>query len=245
MAEFRFYAELNDFLAPARRGCGSHLACPPHASVKHAIEVLGVPHTEVGLVLCNGQPCALGHRPLHAHDRIAVYPAMPRLQPAMPAGALRFIADAHLGRLARHLRFAGYDTRWHERGSDAELAALARQEQRWVLTRDRALLMHRDVEHGCYLRPIEPRAQLQDLVLRLALDLDPARPARCLVCNAVPQPVPREAVSADVPARTRAAFHRFWRCPGCQRVFWHGSHWQRMQAELKQLRHVVTARRAG
>jgi len=230
MGQFRFYAELNDFLPPALRGRTVRLLCDPHASVKHAVEALGVPHTEVGLLLLNGQPCPLSYRPLCEHDRVAVYPPLRRLAPAEPPEeAPRFIADAHLGRLARYLRFAGYDTRWHEQGSDAALAACAREENRVVLTRDRALLMHRDVARGCYLWPIEPLAQLHELAWRLSLDLRPGgRPGRCLMSNAVPLEGPKAEVAAGLPPRTREAFERFWRCPGCRRVYWHGSHWRRM-----------------
>ncbi len=242
MAQFRFYAELNDFLAPWRRWRDSACECAPHASVKHMVEALGVPHTEVGLVLCNGQPCSLAHRPLADGDRLSVYPPMPRLQvPAAGDASPRLAADAHLGRLARHLRFAGYDTLWHEHGSDAELAALARDQGRIVLTRDRALLMHRDVVRGCYLRPTEPWDQMAELARRLPLDLRARRPARCLVCNAMPVEVDRQAVLAELPPRTRQSFDRFWRCPGCARVFWRGSHWQRMHAQLQALAEALPA----
>lgn len=237
MAEFRFYAELNEFLAPPRRGVATALACPPHSSVKHAIETLGVPHTEVGLVLREGRPCGLEEHSLQPAERISVYPAWRSLRsPGLPGEAPRFIADAHLGRLARWLRFAGLDTLWHVSGPDHELAALALRDKRVVLTRDRALLMHRNVERGCFLRPTEPLQQLQELAFRLDLPLlDLDRPARCTVCNAVPRLASLAEVLAQVPERTRGAFDRFWRCPGCERVYWHGSHWQRMRAALERV----------
>jgi len=231
MAWFRFYAELNDFLAPARRGREIEQPAAPHASLKHTIEVLGVPHTEVGLVLRNGEPCPLDHRPLHEADRISVYPVWRRLALAPAAQAApRFMADAHL---ARYLRFAGYDTLLHSHGSDAALAARARAEWRIVLTRDRQLLMHRDIEQGCYLRPTDPLAQLHDLATRLKLDLTPGRrAARCMLCNELLREASPREVQARVPERARETFHRFWRCPGCERVYWQGSHWRRLQRQL-------------
>ena len=94
--------------------------------------------------------------------------------------------------------------------------------------------MHREVERGCHLRPVQPLAQLQELASRLGLVLgDPQRAARCLVCNAVPVEVDKHAVEAALPPRTRASFERFWRCPGCARVYWHGSHWRRMHEALR------------
>ncbi|WP_157269659.1 Mut7-C RNAse domain-containing protein [Azohydromonas aeria] len=226
--EFRFYAELGDFLAPPRRGRAFEHAVAPHESAKHAIEALGVPHTEVALLLVNGQPAPLETR-LRPGDRVAVLPALRRLDPAAPDAAWRFIADAHLGRLARWLRFAGFDTLWHNAWDDAELVAIAAAEGRTVLTRDRALLMRREVVKGACLRDDDPLAQLADVARRFSLPLREAGPSRCLECNAVPVPVAKAEVEAQLLPRTRAAFDAFWRCPGCARVFWHGSHWRRMR----------------
>ena len=115
-ATFRFYAGLNDFLPPARRQRAFEAVCAPDASVKHMIEVLGVPHTEVALIVIDGEPTSFAHR-LQDGDRVAVYPrfavldtaGLPLLRDAPPV-PLRFVADAHLGALARLLRMAGFDT---------------------------------------------------------------------------------------------------------------------------------------
>ena len=256
MPILRFYAELNDFLPPSLRGRGLECVAAPHESLKHVIEALGVPHTEVALVRVDGraaslQECVAGAR------RISVYPTFRRLGPldgrdaAAPAGLAdggpapmagtagapsaadpRFVADVHLARLARLLRFAGYDTLWRATWHDAELVAQARAEGRVVLTRDRDLLMRRDVERGCYLRDATPPAQLAELARRLGLDLRGARAGRCLGCNAVLEPVDKAEVEAALPPATRRDFERFWRCPGCGGVFWCGSHWKRMRAVL-------------
>lgn len=230
--QIRFYAELGDFLPPQRRGRDFEVAVAPHESVKHAIEALGVPHTEVARVLVNGREASLAQR-LQPGDRVAVLPALRRLAPEAPSLERRFIADAHLGRLARWLRFAGLDTRWHNAWEDATLVALAAAEERIVLTRDRALLMHRAVHAGCWLRDDGPLAQLADVARRYALPLHEGGPSRCLECNAVPVPVPKAAVEAELPPHTRASFEAFWRCPGCARVFWRGSHWRRMREALR------------
>ncbi|AKJ28009.1 Mut7-C RNAse domain-containing protein [Caldimonas brevitalea] len=234
MATFRFYAELNDFLAPARRGVAFEHATSPHESLKHAVESLGVPHTEVALVLLNGEPTPLERRSVAAGDRIAVYPQWHLAGVCGSADEVdepRFICDAHLGRLARYLRFAGYDTLYRNAWQDVELVALARAETRIVLTRDRDLLMHRDVVHGCYLRAVEPLQQLQELQRRLGLSAHEAGTgSRCLLCNAVLETIDKAAVAGRVPPRTFAHFEQYWRCPCCERVYWRGSHWERMSA---------------
>lgn len=234
MPVLRFYAELNDFLPSPLRGRGLECVAAPHESLKHVIEALGVPHTEVALALVDGRPASLQECVAGAR-RISVYPAFRRLGP-LPAGPPvaepRFIADVHLARLARLLRFAGYDTLWRPSWNDAELVAQARAEGRVVLTRDRDLLMRRDVERGCHLRDATPPAQLAELARRLGLDLRAARAGRCLGCNAVLEPVDKARVEATLPPATRRDFERFWRCPCCAGVFWCGSHWKRMRAVL-------------
>lgn len=229
--QIRFYAELGDFLPPWRRERAFEIEVAPHESAKHAIEALGVPHTEIALLLVDDRPAALDSR-LHGAQRVVVLPALRRLMPELPSGARRFIADAHLGRLARYLRFAGLDTLWHNAWNDAELVALAAAEERIVLTRDRALLMHRDVHAGCWVRDAQPLAQLADVARRYSLPLSEPGPSRCLECNAVPLPVPKAEVQDALLPNTRACFDAFWRCPGCARVFWRGSHWRHMHAAV-------------
>ena len=114
-AEVRFYAELNDFL-PVDRRCGTFTyTFSGSPSVKDAIEALGVPHTEVDLVLADGESVDFAWR-LHDGARLSVYPvfealdvsAISRVRPT-PLRDLRFVLDDHLGRLARYLRLAGFD----------------------------------------------------------------------------------------------------------------------------------------
>ncbi len=159
-AHFRFYAGLNDFLPPQRRGRDFTCVCARAATVKHMLEALGAPHTEVAIVLINGESCGFD-RLLRDGDRIAAYPAFMRFDvrqlqrlPGMPSGPPRFVADAHLGGLARMLRMAGFDTLYDYQFDDPEIAAIAAREQRIVLTRDRDLLKRRNVEHGCYVHAL-------------------------------------------------------------------------------------------
>lgn len=229
-AVFRFYAELNDFLPPDWRGRDFERPVAASQSVKHVIEALGVPHTEIGLLLVGGKVAGFDTR-LRPGDRVALLPALRRLIP--PGGETpRFAADAHLGRLARYLRFAGFDTLWDNGWEDALLAATAGDDGRIVLTHDRALLMHKAVSAGFFVRDRNPLAQLADVAHRYALDLAANRTARCLECNDVLMPVEKREVEARLLEGTRAAFDAFWQCAGCRRVFWRGSHWKRMQQAI-------------
>lgn len=237
-ATFRFYEELNDFLPPARRRADFASPCAEGATTKHMIEALGVPHTEVELILVNGESVGLDH-PLADGDRVAVYPRFEALDvtPLLrlrghPLRDPRFIADAHLGGLARLLRLAGFDTLYDNHRHDAEIVALALAEGRIILSRDRELLKRRAVSHGCYVHATEPQAQLREIVARLDL-ARAARPfSRCLRCNTPLRPVAKAAVLARLPARVREGQERFSTCDACGRVYWEGTHWRAMRRVL-------------
>jgi uncharacterized protein with PIN domain len=141
----------------------------------------------------------------------------------------RFLADAHLGRLAGYLRMLGFDTLYPVAGDDRVVAARAEEEGRIILTRDRALLMRRAVTHGCYLRPIAPRKQLSYLLQRVDLCRLIHPFSRCIRCNAVLKPVAREQIEAQLPLAVRSAHKRFWRYGACGRLYWRGSHYRHMQ----------------
>ncbi|CAE6800109.1 MULTISPECIES: Mut7-C RNAse domain-containing protein [Paraburkholderia] len=235
-ATFRFYEELNDFLArPLRRRTFS-CACARGATAKHMIEVLGVPHTEVELILVNGESVGFNH-PLADGDRIAVYPKFEALdiQPLLrvreyPLRVVRFIADAHLGGLAPLLRLAGFDTLYDNHYPDADIEALAAAQQRIVLTRDRELLKRRTITHGCYVRTLRPREQLREVFERLDL-AGSAQPFRlCLMCNAPLRRIAKDEVGDRAPDGVLERHNQFVTCDVCRRVFWEGTHWQRMRA---------------
>lgn len=231
----RFYAELNDFLPPMRRQRRFIYRCAQDATIKNAIENLGVPHTEVELVLVNGASVDFSRR-VRDGDEISVYPTFVALAPAIAqlqktrpelAGEPRFIADAHLGGLARYLRMLGFDTLYRNTLADREIAGLAASEQRIVLTRDRDLLMHRTIIHGYFVRDERPREQLRDVVRRFDLAIR-ASLSRCLRCNCLLAPIGKDAVRHRLPTRTALYYNEFWSCASCARIYWKGSHWQRM-----------------
>lgn len=237
-ATFRFYGELNDFLPRERRGRDITTPCARMATTKHMIEALGVPHTEVELVLVNGEAAGLDLL-LEEGDRVAVYPRFTRFDvaglaaaPVVPPGRIRFVADAHLGGLARLLRMAGFDTIYDNSLRDDQVEALAVEEARVVLTRDRDLLKRRTIEYGCYVRALKAQAQLREVFERLGL-AERARPfTRCLHDNAPLHAVAKAAVLARLPPQVAATQDEFNACDVCGRVYWKGSHWQRMNGML-------------
>ena len=240
LASFRFYEELNDFLPRHRRKRPIEYRCARAATVKNAIEALGVPHTEVELILANGESVDLSY-PVCDGDYISVYPQFECFDVrellkirSWPLRDLRFIADAHLGGLARLLRMLGFDTLYSNDYRDEQIRAIAQAENRVVLTRDRDLLKCRNVTHGCFVHALRPREQLREIVDRLQLDAG-ARPlTRCLHCNLPLSPIDRNAIAERLPPRVAQSYELFCWCEGCDRVYWEGSHWQRMRELIDQ-----------
>ncbi len=245
-ATFRFYEELNTFLPSERRKRAFDVVSARAATTKHMIEALGVPHTEVELVLVNGETVDFD-RLLRDGDCVSVYPKFETfdITPLLrvrdhPLRTNRFIADAHLGGLAHLLRMAGFDTLYDNNFLDSVIASIAEKEARIVLTRDRELLKRRIITHGCYVHALKPAQQLKEILERLDL----ARSARpftlCLQCNAPLRSIEKVLVEDRLPPKVRAHFDRFSTCDLCQRVFWEGTHWRSMQALLAEL--MVTKR---
>lgn len=235
MATFRFYEELNDFLPAERRRLEFSVPCAEEATTKHMIEALGVPHTEVELILVNGESVSFDQR-LQEGDRVAVYPKFETLDVTpllrvreQPLRTPRFVADAHLGALARLLRMAGFDTLYDNHYQDREIADIGGREGRIVLTRDRELLKLRSITHGCYVHAVKPVKQFLEIMDRLDLARSTRPFSLCLVCNAPLRAIDKAAVLERLPPSVRDSHERFTTCDTCHRVFWEGSHWRRMQ----------------
>jgi uncharacterized protein with PIN domain len=238
-AIFRFYEELNDFLAPDRRKQEFSCPCARAATTKHMIEALGVPHTEVELILVNGHSVDFS-RILQDGDRVAVYPKFEALDvtPLLrvrehPLRETRFIADSHLGGLAHMLRMMGFDTLYDNHFHDDDIVAIAEQDGRIVLTRDRELLKRRTVTHGCFVHALKSEQQLREVVARLDL-AGSAKPfTLCLHCNVPLHPIDKASVFDRLPPKVQANYEHFSTCDACGRVFWEGSHWRNMRRVLK------------
>lgn len=230
VAFFRFYSHLNELLPKYRRFQQLPVAFKGRQSVKHLIESLGVPHTEVDLVLVNGKPKRFSYIPRNA-ERVSVYPRfvklpMPaaiRLQPEDPQ-ILRFSADGHLGQLVRYLRMLGFDTYYRNNVGDAELAEIAEDQQRILLTRDRGLLKRKAIKQGYLIRQRDPRQQLLSVVRRYNLMAISQPFTRCMVCNGKLISVQKEAIMDRLEPKTKVYFQEFKQCAACRKIYWAGSH---------------------
>lgn len=239
-AVFRFYAELTDLLGPDADSGRVVRSFDEAPSVKDQIEACGVPHTEVDLILANGESVDFGYRLCHG-DRISVYPvfesfdiqAVSRVRPE-PLREMRFVVDVNLGKLARYLRLLGLDTAAN--GDDVELVQISVAEHRILLTKDRPLLKRSAVTHGYLVRSDDPAEQMAEVVRRFDLGrlIDPF--TRCMYCNAEVEDVEKAEVDHLLEPLTRRYFDRFRQCSGCERVFWRGSHFERLEAIVEAAR---------
>jgi len=220
---FRFRGELNFFLGPERRNSEFVALIGPTDTVKHAVESLGVPHTEIGRILINGEEALWSRKP-DPGDLVDVFPHSTPIEVA----DYRFVLDGHLGRLAAYLRMLGFDAWYHHPADDALLACVACREKRLLLTRDVGLLKRNDVERGYMVRSVEPLEHLHELWERYALAPHVRPFTRCMVCNGELRPAAREEVKGLLPPRIRESKTEFSRCVNCGRVFWRGSHYARM-----------------
>jgi len=233
-ARLRFYAQLNDFLPPPQRMQTVTHTFDVSGSVKDVIESLGVPHTEVDLILANGTPVDFSYA-VRDGDRVSVYPAfrsvdispVEHLRAQLPP-ELRFVADGHLGRLAAYLRMLGFDTLYRSDYADNELAAISAREKRILLTRDRGLLMRTVVTWGYCLRTTDPSRQLAEVVRHFDLIRSVFPFRRCMHCNSLLQETDKEAIRDRLLPQTREHFDEFFSCPECHRIYWKGSHYRRM-----------------
>jgi uncharacterized protein len=240
-AHFRFYAELNNFLAPLHRQRTFSHPCSQDATVKHMIEALGVPHTEVALISVNDVAVDFSHR-LQDGERVSVYPAfcaidlepVLRLRPDPPVPG-RFIADAHLGQLAKGLRMLGFDVLYRNDYSDAEVARIAAGEERIVLTRDRDLLIRKEIVLGCYLHALDTERQMIEVITRFRLSPHVRAFSRCLTCNGELRAVAKQDVAHRVPLHSRQFYERFFECAACAHVYWDGSHVARMRTRVERM----------
>lgn len=241
-AYFRFYAELNDFLpAEQRYRSFEHTFAFP-ASVKDRIEALGVPHTEVDLILANGESVDFAYR-VQDGDRISVYPvfesfdvsSVTKVRPE-PLREPRFVLDTHLGQLARYLRLLGFDTLYRNDFTDRELARISAEEHRILLTRDVGILKRSEVTHGYYVRAMDPEDRIAEVLRRFDLfdDIDPFR--RCLRCNGVLEPIPKEEILDRLEPLTKKYYDEFKQCTACDQIYWKGSHFGRLLDFIDDLR---------
>lgn len=234
-AFFRFYEELNDFLSKEKRKTRFEHNFVDRTSIKDMIESLGVPHTEIDLILVNGNSVNFAYL-VNDKDDISVYPVFESLDisniqhlRAKPLRNKKFVLDVHLGTLAKYLRMMGFDTIYKNDYNDEEIIEISSNERRTILTRDRGILKRNVVTHGYWIRNQNPELQLKEVVERFNLKNQIREFERCLECNAKLEKADREKIIERLPLKVRQRQNNFWYCKNCDNIYWRGSHFEKMK----------------
>lgn len=226
----RFYEELNDFLPKEKRKARFEQNFIGRESVKDLIEAIGVPHTEVDLILVNGKSVDFNYL-LNDKDDVSVYPVfesfdikdVQHLRPE-PLREPKFILDVHLGKLARYMRMLGLDTFYKNDLEDKQIVNISLEEHRTILTRDIGLLKRGNVTHGYFVRNTEIGKQLDEVVKRFQLESEITEFTRCTECNALLKSIEKEKIVDQLPPKVCKNYNEFFICPSCSKIYWHGSH---------------------
>lgn len=237
-AKFRFYQELNDFLPQKYKKRSFHYKFKNNPSVKDTIEAIGIPHTEIELILVNGKSVDFDYH-LQNGDYVSVYPVFESLDispiiklHSKPLRIIKFILDTQLGKLAKKLRMLGFDTLYENNYKDKEIIKISREENRIILTRNKSLLKNNTVTHGYWIRNTDPDKQLQEIIRRFDLK-DQIKPfTRCIECNGIMKPVNKKEIIDQLLPKTKKYYNEFYRCSHCNKIFWKGSHYQRMKKNI-------------
>ncbi len=239
--EFRFYEELNDFLPPEKKKTTFLYEVLGSPSVKDTIEAIGVPHVEVDMILVNGKSVDFSYL-LQTDDRVSVYPIFESLD-ISPLIKLReyplrkscFILDVHLGKTSRTLRMLGFDSLYDNEFEDAEIVQIAKKENRIILTRDIGLLKRADATHGYWVRSTNSEEQVKEILKRFDLFSQITPFKHCMACNGSIQEVNKEEILHQLEPKTRKYYTEFYQCLSCKKIYWKGSHYEKMNVYLKEL----------
>lgn len=238
---FRLYAELNDFLPTERKQKQFIETFKTPVSVRETLISLGIPLSEIDLILVNGKSAALNHK-LTEGDQISVYPVFESLDISSKTKVrkeslrqTKFVLDAHLGKLAKYLRMLGFDTLYQSNFEDDEIIDIAQHDHRIILTRDKLLLRSEKITHGYYIRSTEKHQQLKEVINKFDLTNQFKSFTRCMTCNEKLKEVNKKEVINKINQDTAHTFNIFYYCNNCDKVFWKGSHFERMENYIRGL----------
>lgn len=229
-ARLRIHGSAGDLLPFRNRNRPFHVWFELPRGLRDIIQSTGVPHVELGKVRINGVVVDYSAR-VDDGDEVEAWSRYPLSRPpADPA----FLLDGHLGRLAHYLRLFGFDTEHDPRATDSGLARDLVDHRRVLLTRDRGLLMRRELRHASFVRATDPHRQITEILHRFALRAVANPLTRCLECNGRLRAISGADAAGDIPDLVGETHDEFSRCDSCGRTFWKGSHYRRLRHLIDQ-----------
>lgn len=243
-ASFRFYEELNDFLPPDKKKIRFEHEFIDRASIKDMIESLGVPHAEIDMILVNGKSVNFDYQ-VQDGDDISIYPVFESIDISdiqhlrkLPLRQPKFIADIHLGSLAKYLRMFGFDVLYKNNYSNEEIVEISVNDNRTILTRDRELLKNNRIMHGYWIRSEDIEHQVKELINRFDLKKNISEFVRCLECNNILEPIEKEKIEERIPPKVKQYQNEFWYCSHCDKIYWKGTHYEKMFEFIKRIKNI-------
>ena len=240
----RFYEELNDFIPEVNKKKRFLHHYTDRTSVKDLIESLGVPHTEVDLILINSKSVGFDYI-INDGDDISVYPLfestdiseVQHLRPE-PLRKPKFVADVHLGRLTRYLRMIGLDVLYKNNFNDDEIVRISLNDKRTILTKDKGILKRNEVTHGYWLRSTKVEEQAIEVLKRFDLKNQIKEFSRCMECNQLLEAVSKKKIINELPEKVAYQHNEFFRCPSCMKLFWKGTHYHNMSSFIQSVKNI-------
>ncbi len=227
-----FKGDLADILPPGKKEV-QDIVFPGKRSIKDLVESCEIPHTEIGRIFVEKKEVGASYV-LSSKANIEVYP------PTKRGGKypLLFLCDEHLWKLARRLRLLGFDTAFDKKWDDADLARISVAEGRFLLTRDRGLLMRKIVSRGCLIRSTNTEIQVEEVLDKFDCR-DKCKPfTRCLHCSGLLTSFQKDddafdAIKSQVPPQVMNWCKVFDVCSDCKQVYWQGTHYQELVKKVK------------
>lgn len=222
-----FHGSLTHFFKSKSDLFQTHFYLREKTSLKHIVEALGVPHPEIGMITVNHNTVSSTYHPLPG-DIIDIFPWQNQ-KSAQEEHPPKFILDNHLGKLTVYLRLLGIDAIYHHTFDDADIARIAAEQNRIVLTRDRGLLKRKVIQQGYCVRSDNPMTQLNEVIHQFNLESSFKPFSRCPRCNGLLEKVEKQAILDQLLPLTRLYYNDFSRCAECKQIYWKGSHYDRIK----------------
>lgn len=236
-AKIHVLGSLKRFISHETSGSALTVTFELQPAVKDLIEAEGIPHTAIFKIEANGQRSDLSYN-VNEGDSIRIYPFelvdTSNLDPVFVSPS-SFITDVHLGKLTKTLRLLGIDTTSNQKWDDNDIIQHSNREHRMMLTRDRGLLKRNDARFGYWVQSTDPDRQVEEIFNRFALKEKLQPFTRCMECNGKLQTVSLEEVADRVPPKVKEWQEEFYLCTGCEKVYWEGSHFEKLKEKVDYL----------